>query len=157
QLSDRDEIQLLELLHPSLGLRVERANRLQAIAEEINSSWPGIQRGEDVQDAASNREWAYVLDQRRGQTAHIAVARDERIAAAIWTRCDKLGQLVQHRGRQDFAVQATQRQNQRGKSGTLPQMEQSGEPFGSDGWLRGEVVVGEGLVTGQSEDARLEK
>jgi len=36
-------------------------------------------------------------------------------------------------------------------------MEQSGEPFGGDGWLRGEVVVGEDLVTGQSEDARLEK
>jgi len=157
QLSDRDEIQLLELLHRSLGLRVERANRLDAIPEEINSSWPGIQRGEDVQDAASNRECAHVLDQRRGQVAHIGEAPDERIAVELLTQSDKLGQLVQHRGRQNFAVQATQRQNQRGKSGTLPQMEQSGEPFGGDGWLRGEVVVGEDLVTGQSEDARLEK
>ena len=61
-LAHREQVDLVERAHGALGDRIEEADRLDQVAQQLEPDRVAVQRREDVDDAAAHGEGAGVLD-----------------------------------------------------------------------------------------------
>ena len=156
-LTGGDERRLLEELDGALGRRIEEAERLHRVPEQLDADRPAVERTEDVDDAAAGRERAEVLDERGRLVPHLRESAEECVAVELLSDADHLAEPVEHVRREHPLVERAPAEHQRRKAGPLTEVEQRAQPLGDHGGIGRQLVPGEDLVARKLQDVGLDE
>ena len=152
---DGEDLHPLELRHRALREEVERAERGDLVAPQLDAKRQVLSEREHIHDAAANRELSQLLHRVHALEAHRAKPLGERRVGDLVADFERQGEALRGRDRR-----ALDQRTGGGDEQACPSPEECGQSVDSlagDLHVRVRVLIGEGLALGEvAGDARPE-
>ena len=148
------EAHALEALHGALGFRIEGADAVHLVVQQIDAQGMGGAARIEVEEGAAHRELAVVHDLPDAPVAEALEAGACLVEIQAFARSQHHAAAVDEVGGRQAAHQGGDGDDQ-GAAAACRQPIQSGQTFGDDVLVRGEQVVGQGLPVGKVQDLAL--